>query len=807
MALFSATANVTNGLDTITVVGLALSPAIAFPGAQIALDGELYFLDEIINTTTLRLTRNYTGANASGIPLEINTISEDQTTIVTLNDRTSDLIEDLLTFDPLGNLASISPLTGNGVIMQDATGAHSLVPKTDLVSGVDVDGRAQTIAERNTKYGSQTADFSVLVNNIGDGRSAVYYKLSNAANDWSSAAFVTGPVGPTPSVTASATTLAPGSSATVTTTPITGGVNLGLGIPAGEGFVSRGAYSAATAYVKGDVVLNNNSSWIAKIATTSSAPPVLPTTSNTWWELIAAKGLDGTGTGDVVGPASAVTNRIAVFSGTTGKLIKDGGVSLSDVSSSSKRVVGTNLLPSATFIKGIGEWATPRSTSETTVQVTFLDSITDYTALYYGRSMVQLYAESVGKTIRLGGASQFSVDTSQIYKIGATMISDGGPIPVQFRVSCYSAAGAPLGILTIDAPVPDGGSTTPNSNLFTGLINPVGGASPAWPDGTIAAYADVGFVSTAAQGLYVSSFWMIAGENFPGGPMVAPVNAAAGGTHEAVTVGDYMYVINHSLNNLALFDRSMKRVSVIGTGNYPHDIISLGDSVWIVNQNAATVQRVHAVNFTIDATYNIPNGRLGFGLATDGVRLWCGAGSASIGGATPAIYEVNTTTGAFTLVSSDVEEGTQTNIPLQHYAGSLWSAHLTNGQVKRINPTGGGTLATIQCGLGPIYGLGVGEGFVFANCRLGIAKINPATNSVVGTYRYRKTVSGQSNVKVVDGKAYGCSSSGVLIVDIANDSTQEITLDSGGNKWVCRAPSGRGVIVGVYAGPWMFTIG
>lgn len=35
----------------------------------------------------------------------------------------------------------------------------------------------------------------------------------------------------------------------------------------------------------------------------------------------------GLGTGDVVGPASAVANNIVLFDGTTGKLIKDGGLS------------------------------------------------------------------------------------------------------------------------------------------------------------------------------------------------------------------------------------------------------------------------------------------------------------------------------------------------------------------------------------------------------------------------------------------------------------------------------------------------
>jgi hypothetical protein len=68
---------------------------------------------------------------------------------------------------------------------------------------------------------------------------------------------------------------------------------------AGNGFVFRGAYSGAAAYVKDDVVLYNNSTWIALISTTGNAPPALPTTSNTQWSLLAAKGV-----GDVSGPAT-----------------------------------------------------------------------------------------------------------------------------------------------------------------------------------------------------------------------------------------------------------------------------------------------------------------------------------------------------------------------------------------------------------------------------------------------------------------------------------------------------------------------
>ena len=47
--------------------------------------------------------------------------------------------------------------------------------------------------------------------------------------------------------------------------------------------------------------------------------------SGTWTDRGTIKGADGAGAGDVVGPASAVNGRIAVFDGVTGKLIKDGG--------------------------------------------------------------------------------------------------------------------------------------------------------------------------------------------------------------------------------------------------------------------------------------------------------------------------------------------------------------------------------------------------------------------------------------------------------------------------------------------------
>lgn len=67
--------------------------------------------------------------------------------------------------------------------------------------------------------------------------------------------------------------------------------------------VYRGAWATAVAYTAGDVVTSAGSSWSARTnhtsATGTNNPPTLPTTSNTWWELSAAKGDVGS-----TGPAS-----------------------------------------------------------------------------------------------------------------------------------------------------------------------------------------------------------------------------------------------------------------------------------------------------------------------------------------------------------------------------------------------------------------------------------------------------------------------------------------------------------------------
>lgn len=89
----------------------------------------------------------------------------------------------------------------------------------------------------------------------------------------------------------------------------------------GISFRHKGEWNSSTEYVKNskyiDVVLSNGSSYSCKSTHTGQEPP-----NNTYWALVAHKGLDGTGTGDVRGPESSVDGEVAVFDSTTGKVIK-----------------------------------------------------------------------------------------------------------------------------------------------------------------------------------------------------------------------------------------------------------------------------------------------------------------------------------------------------------------------------------------------------------------------------------------------------------------------------------------------------
>jgi len=174
-----------------------------------------------------------------------------------------------------------------------------------------------------------------VVNNIGDGRAAIYTKKSNTPGDWSQPAYLTGPKGDqgeaaTISIGA-VIRLAPGDEPTVSNSGTSGDAVLDFGLPDARGFYQKGDYDTDETYQTDDVVLFGGSSWTARQETTGNPPPALPDTSNEWWQLLAEKGEDGTGTGDVKGPDGATDGEIVLMNGATGRLIKGSGKGIGDL--------------------------------------------------------------------------------------------------------------------------------------------------------------------------------------------------------------------------------------------------------------------------------------------------------------------------------------------------------------------------------------------------------------------------------------------------------------------------------------------
>lgn len=334
------------------------------------------------------------------------------------------------------------------------------------------------------------------------------------------------------------------------------------------------------------------------------------------------------------------------------------------------------------------------------------------------------------------------------------------------------------------------------------LFSPAGGAAPALHANTSFVQVQVDYASAA--GFAPSYMFLLYAFEWPGSVAFAPFNSGHG-THEAASDGINFFVISHSFNQMIVYDQELWRQSIIDIGDYPHDIVVLGNYIWIVNYDAATLQRINRFNYADISTYVAGEGHKGFGLATDGVsQLWVAYGDAILG-QTPNIRSVNPATGAQTFLTNDCN-GLNANIPIRYEGGYLWSIknvdHHSDGQVKKYNTATGGTVQTISIpGLGFIYGLGSGDGKIFANANRGVAQINAASGAIEKIYYLRKTRQGEANVEVVGGLAYAPTGNGLLAIDYNTLRSEETPIVAGA-KWARALPNGN-VVIGPYGQPWM----
>lgn len=296
----------------LTGVGTIWAAAGLKPGATFKTKNLDAIIASVDSNTQVTLTEPWTGGALAGATYAIRYQPDGSS----LTAKLQELIEMLGN----GNLQALAALAGafDMIPIFTGPGALTLIAKNDLIEGVQTDAKVANLAGR-AAYDASPTGFSVLVNDVGDGRAAIFFKLTSASGDWSTPAYLTGPNGTFQSKGSysGATTyqigdvvLQNGSSwiARVITTgnppptlPTTSNTQWFLLAAAGNGFTFRGAYSGATPYVKDDVVVDQGSSWIALQATTGNAPPALPTTSNANWQLIAQ------GAGTFKGAYSGVT--------------------------------------------------------------------------------------------------------------------------------------------------------------------------------------------------------------------------------------------------------------------------------------------------------------------------------------------------------------------------------------------------------------------------------------------------------------------------------------------------------------------
>jgi hypothetical protein len=325
----TGTITLTEGEAAFTTIGTNMLTRAHQPGDSIMRNG-LVLVIETIDGENAGTLRDPCPAAAAGIDVPVRIRYQPDGSRVMA--QATNLVE---TLGASGNLEAFAQIEGAIDLIPIFTGPGVLgtINKADLTSGVEVDEKIETLPER-AAFDGKAAGFTVQVNNIGDGRSAVYFKKSNANADWSIPSYLTGPVGPLPIVAVgSTTTLAPGQPATVTPTAIPGGVELDFGVPAGAGFYWEHAYDPGSAYTKDAVVRFNGSTFIAAQAVPVGQAPsgAFPPADNAYWEVVASKGQDGTGTGDIVGPATSVSGEILVAGNTTGKLLGNSGLRLIDL--------------------------------------------------------------------------------------------------------------------------------------------------------------------------------------------------------------------------------------------------------------------------------------------------------------------------------------------------------------------------------------------------------------------------------------------------------------------------------------------
>lgn len=291
-------------------------------------------------------------------------------------------------------------------------------------TGADFQPDAVGLFANRSTHNSQATGFSYLATDLEQ----LYFKLSATSGDWSNGiTFGVGPQGPVGLQGPTGATGAQGpagpagiqgpqgpTGATGPTGPAGPQGPQGLQGPAGangaKGAQWRGTYAAGTTYVVDDVIFDQGSAWINIANSTGNAPPTLPTTSNTWWNLFAQGGTNAAGISFTPFGTISSTNVQAAIQelDTQVGTIPFGGTGASTASAAANNLDGYLAITSSSGT------TTLDNTSPRNIVVTGSASHTirlpDVTTLALGWTFTILNLSTQALTLQSSGANAFSVN-------------------------------------------------------------------------------------------------------------------------------------------------------------------------------------------------------------------------------------------------------------------------------------------------------------------------------------------------------------------------------------------------------------
>ena len=189
----------------------------------------------------------------------------------------------------------------------------------------------------------------------------------------------------------------------------------------------RGTYSASTSYVVNDAVYYNGGSYICIQNTTGNLP-----TNDTYWNLMAAQGAPGEGSGDVVGPDGATDNAIARFDLATGKLIQNSLATVSD-SGSINIPAGQQYLVGGSPVEGYSDEQAQDAvgsilTDTAEIDLTYNDTTPSITASIKAGSIDETKLDtSVNASLDLADSAIQSTDLATVATTGSYSDLSGTP--------------------------------------------------------------------------------------------------------------------------------------------------------------------------------------------------------------------------------------------------------------------------------------------------------------------------------------------------------------------------------------------